>query len=201
MLTWLRRIVDAFLGRTGKPPRLDTGAARRRRLGEPGRERERIGANRRRAAGDDFRAPQAAHGARRDREGQARAMASPRQSRRGEPRSAPYLSAEGGAPEDVRSSDTNCTGAADHLDLADAPPPLDGNIWDFAPIMDLKSGQCRYIAGEPSACAVYCARPARAGSPWCERHARLAHAPTGGPQEAQKQKQKQEQERAREAPT
>jgi hypothetical protein len=69
----------------------------------------------------------------------------------------------------------------DDRDLLDSAPPalplpLDDAIWRFAPIMNLKPGECRYIAGEASALAAYCASPTQDGSPWCRTHAQIVLA-------------------------
>jgi hypothetical protein len=41
---------------------------------------------------------------------------------------------------------------------------------------NLKPGECRYIAGEASALAAYCASPTQDGSPWCRTHAQIVLA-------------------------
>jgi hypothetical protein len=42
------------------------------------------------------------------------------------------------------------------IDPREEASPLDGAIWHEAPIVSLKPRQCRFIAGEASASAVYC---------------------------------------------
>jgi GcrA cell cycle regulator len=67
--------------------------------------------------------------------------------------------------------------------LAQALPPAPNADGEFATVLNVRDGECRFIAGDPLEGAPFCGRPtetrgAGAHAPFCPAHARICYLPT-----------------------